>query len=351
MNGGFRRPPGGVGRMLRVSLQIVCLFMMTVASVVARAETCKAAADMDAPTRAAIVSAGQRYFDLAAKGDVDSLRQNATPSATTDFGGIEAVIKNRQSEIAGSRGTARSPFLLEAEATAAIPHAEFFCGVFNRRGQTADSAVFRFDGLPVGKYAVVIFDAAPSNPPSTVSFLLQQQGAEWKLRGLYITSAQAAGHAAEWFISRARDYKTKRQLHTAWLYYLEARILISPLPFMSTADTDSLYDESQALIPADFPADGKTVDLAAGAETYKLTALFPEAVGNDLDLIVKYQVADVSDTGRAYQSNVAVIKALVAKFPELKDAFAGVVARAVEPDGRDYGTLQAMKDINLKDIR
>jgi hypothetical protein len=40
-----------------------------------------------------------------------------------------------------------------------------------------------------------------------------------------------------------------------------------------------------------------------------------------------------------------VIKALVAKYPELRAAFAGVVARAVEPSGRDYGTLLPMKDV------
>ena len=40
-----------------------------------------------------------------------------------------------------------------------------------------------------------------------------------------------------------------------------------------------------------------------------------------------------------------MIKALVAKYPEYRAAFAGVVARAVEPSGRDYGTLLAMKEI------
>jgi len=40
-----------------------------------------------------------------------------------------------------------------------------------------------------------------------------------------------------------------------------------------------------------------------------------------------------------------MIKALVAKFPEFREAFAGVVARAVEPSGHDYGSLMAMKDI------
>jgi hypothetical protein len=62
-------------------------------------------------------------------------------------------------------------------------------------------------------------------------------------------------------------------------------------------------------------------------------------------LVVKYQAADVSDTARTFKENAAVIKALVAKYPELREAFAGVVARAVEPSGRDYGSLLAMKDI------
>ena len=59
---------------------------------------------------------------------------------------------------------------------------------------------------------------------------------------------------------------------------------------MSTLATDKLYDETQSRTPADIPVDGKTVDLAAGTAAYKLTAVFPEVVGNDLDLIVKYQV-------------------------------------------------------------
>jgi hypothetical protein len=69
-------------------------------------------------------------------------------------------------------------------------------------------------------------------------------------------------------------------------------------------------------------------------------------VGDDLDLIVKYQATtDVSNTAVAFQDNMAVIKGIVAKYPELRSAFAGVVARAVDPSGRDYGSLLAMKDV------
>jgi len=40
-----------------------------------------------------------------------------------------------------------------------------------------------------------------------------------------------------------------------------------------------------------------------------------------------------------------VMKALIAKYPEFKDAFPGVEALAFDSNGRDYGTLMAMKDI------
>ena len=73
--------------------------------------------------------------------------------------------------------------------------------------------------------------------------------------------------------------------------------------------------------------------------------MFPLAVGNDLDVVVKYQAAEVSNTALTFQENTAVIKALVAKFTEFREAFAGAVARAVDPSGRDYGTLLETKDI------
>ena len=311
----------------------------------ALAESCLTSSDMDAATRTSLTSSGVRYFEMIARGDAASLRQNAIPSLAGDFSGVEGTVKENQSALTGSKASARPPFLLEAQGTAPIPRAEFFCGVFGARGQTKDSAAFSINGLAPGKYGVVILDAPSAKGAYTVSLILQQTGSDWKIGGLYIKAGQTGGHDSTWFIARAHDYQSKGQAHNAWLYYLVARSLVSPLPFMSTAATDKLYDESQKLQPADFPADGKTADLSAGTTTYKLTALFPEVVGNDLDLIVRYQAADVSNTNKTYQSNVAVMKALLIKYPELRDAFAAIVARAVDPSGRDYGTMLAMKDI------
>ena len=330
---------------LGISSVWTALVLLACSSRSTSAQSCQTSSDLDDATHTSITTVGQRYYDMATKGDVASLRQNAIASLAADFSSIEVTVKDHQADLSGAQATVKSVFLLQAEGSAPLPHAEFYCGVFGKTGQTANSAVFYLDNLPPAKYGVVIFDATSPKGRVSLSLILQQFGTDWKLGGLYIKSAEVAGHDSEWFIARAREYKAKGQLHNAWLFYLQARSLISPLPFMSTAATDKLYDESQGAEPADVPANGKAVDLTAGTATYKLTAMFPDSVGDDLDLIVKYQAADASNTNQAYESNVAVVKAVVAKYPEVREAFAGVVARAVDPTGRDYGTLLAMKDI------
>ena len=308
----------------------------------ANAQSCQTASDLDEAARTAITSAGQRYFGMAVKGDVASMRQNSIPSLASDFGGIEATVKDHERDLAAAQATLKSVFLLDGSTPS--PHAEFYCGVFGKTGQTTNSAVFYLDNLPAGKYGVVLFDASSPQGRTMFSLILQQEGTDWKLGGLYVKSAQVAGHDSEWFLARAREYKAKGQLHNAWFFFTQARLLVSPLPFMGTLTTDKIADEAQSVQPSDLPV-GKTVDLPAGTATYKLISIFPQPVGNDLDLIVKYQAADISNSNQTYSGNVAVIKAIATKYPEVRDAFAAIVARAMDPTGRDYGTLLAMKDI------
>ena len=311
----------------------------------ARAQTCQSASDMDASVRTALEAAAKRYFEMSARGDAAALKQSSIAAVASSFAGIEAAVKENQSAFTGAKATVRPPFLLAVEGPEPLARAEFLCGVFGKSGQTKDSAVFVLPNLPPGKYSVTILDVNGGQDARTLTFVLQQAGADWKLAGFFPKSSQAAGHDAAWFTQRARDFKAKAQNHNAWLYYREAIALSAPVDFMSTLATDQLYDEAQAAQPSDVPTNESTIDMSAGGKIYRLTEIFPLAVGDDLDLVVKYQAADVSDTARTFKENVAVIKALVAKYPEFREAFAGVVARAVEPSGHDYGSLLAMKDI------
>jgi hypothetical protein len=324
------------GKLRRFSLALILLLAGS-----AYAQTCLTANDMDEATRTSLVNTAKRYFDMAARGDSASLRQNSIASVASDFSGIESAIKDNQANFAGAQATPRPPFLLKAEGTAPLAQAEFLCGVFGAQGQTKDSTVFQLSNLPPGSYGIVILDVSGTKTPYTLSFLLQQRGNDWKLGMFFAKPMQVAGHDGNWFVSRAREFKAKGQVHNAWFYYLEARELLAPAPFMGTMVTDKLYDESQSAKPSDLPPS----DLVAAGKTFKVMSLFPSAVGNDFDLVVRYQSADVSNSTQTFQDNMTVMKGLVAKYPEFRDAFGGIVARAVEPSGRDYGSLMAMKDI------
>lgn len=310
------------------------------------AQTCLGSDELEAPVRSALQNTATRYFEMVARGDTASLKQNSIPAVANDFAPIEGTIKENQSNLPGAHATPRPPYVLKAEGTAPLPKAEFLCGVFGASGQTANSTEFILPNLPPGTYGVITLDVSTQKAPLTISFVLEQLGSDWKLAGFFLRPTTAAGHDSAWFLDHARAFKAKGQIHNAWLYFVQGRELAIAVPFMYTQATDKLYDEQQTAKPADFPVDGKTADLTApGGKTYKLTALFPVTVGNDLYLVVKYQTSDVSNTGQTFQENTAVMKALVLKFPELRDAFAGVVARGVEPSGRDYGTMLPMKDI------
>jgi len=331
-------------RLRSLSLWRACLALLLLAPPL-HAQTCLSAADIEPAVRSALESAAKRFFDLSARGDTSALKQNSAPSLASSFSGVEAAVKDNQPYLAGANATVRPPYLLTAEGTEPLPHTEFLCGVFGPSGQTSQSAVFVLNDLPSGKYGVAILDVSGGKKPLTVTLVLKQIGSDWKLAGFYTRSQQACGHDADWYVQQARDFKSKSQNHNAWLYYREAIALASPVDFMSTQFTDKLYDEVQAVQPADMPVGGSALDLTAGAKTYHWTAIFALAVADDLDVVVKYSAADISNTQKTYEDNMQVTKAVLAKFPELRTAFAGVVARAVTPSGDDYGSLVSMKEI------
>lgn len=306
------------------------------------AEDCKMGSDLDAATKSALDSTAQKYYSLAASGNTAELKQDSIPAVASDFSGIESVISERKADF-GTSATVRNTYELDAPGTGPIARAEFFCGIFN----SPDRVAFVIPNLPPGRYGLVILEAQGGKQPMTVSFVLQQYASgNWKLGGFYARPSALAGHDGAWYLNQARTYKSKGQNHNAWLYYLAAWDLEAPVPFMSTANLDKISDEMQAVRPADLPSAEQPLKLAsAGGKSYNITQLFAVPVSDGLGLVVKFQVPDISNTAQTYQDNVAVMKDLLAKYPEFREAFSSIVARAVAPSGQDYGTLLAMKDV------
>ena len=239
--------------MSKPNTRLVLPLLMLAFVCAGHAQTCLTASDMDEATKSALINTAQSYFAMVARGDAAGLKQDSIAGLAADFSGIEAAVKDNQSNLAGAKATPRPPFLLQAEGTAPLERAEFLCGVFGPSGQTAESAVLMIPNLPPGHYAFVALDVPTAKEAYTFSVVLQQEGTAWKLGGLYIKPSQVAGHDGEWYATRAREFKAKSQLHNAWFYYLEARDLMVPVPFMSTLATDKLYDDLESVKPADLP--------------------------------------------------------------------------------------------------
>jgi hypothetical protein len=304
------------------------------------AEECKMGSDLDASTKSALDATAQRYFQMASIGDTNNLQQNSIPTVANDFSGIQSVVNDNKANF-GTSSTVRSTYELDAPGNAPITRAEFYCGIFN----SPDRVGFFLSNLPPGRYGLVILDAKGGKVPMTVSMILQEMAShQWKLGGFYARPTELAGHDAQWYLTQARQYKTKGENHNAWFYYLTAWDLTAPVPFMATNPLDKISDEMQALKPGDLPGQ-QPMALASAGKSYNVTQLFAVPVEDGLGLVVKYQVPDVSNTSQAFADNMAVIKGLIAKYPEFRDAFSSVVARAVAPSGQDYGTLLAMKDV------
>jgi hypothetical protein len=321
---------------------LICLIILALALLPAQAETCATAADMDAATRLALENTGRQIFAMVTRGDVAGLRQAATPVMASNFGSIESAVVENKANFAGAQPAVRSVYLLEAPGNAPLARAEFFCGVFNSSDRTA----FLIPNLPPGRYGLVIMDATGGKSPSTLTLVLQDMQGQWKLGGFYPASAQIGGHDGQFYLTKAREYKAKGQNLAAWFYYLTAWHVLAPVDFMYTAQRDKLSDEMQAIRPNNLPSPQQPQPLTVGAgKTVNLIEMTPVPVGNDLYIRVKYQTPSVADTGATFQSNMAVIKAVVAQYPAFRDAFAGVVVRAVEASGNDYGSLLAMKDV------
>lgn len=303
------------------------------------AEECKMGSDLDADTKSALETAAQRYFQMAANGDTLALQQNSIPDVANNFSGIQSVIADNKANF-GTSASVRGTYELDAPGNGPIQRAEFYCGIVNSPSWVA----FVLNNLPAGRYGLVILDAN-GKVPMTVSMILQEMAShQWKLGGFYARATSLAGHDAQWYLNQARSYKAKGQNHNAWFYYLAGWDLTAPVPFMSNTQLDKVSDEMQSAKPADLPGQ-QPLALASAGKSYNVTQLFAVPVNDGLGLVVKYQVPDVSNSSQAFADNLAVIKALVAKYPEFREAFSSVVARAVAPSGQDYGTLLAMKDI------
>ncbi len=305
------------------------------------AQTCSSGTELDSATKTAINSAATQYLNMSKNGDVAGLKTNAIPAITGDFSTIEQAVVTNKQYFAQGQPTITGTYLLDAsEEKAALQRADFYCGIYN----SPDRVGFSIPNLPPGRYAVVI-QKVSGKDPITLTLVLQSMGGAWKLAGYYPRLDAIGGHDGDWYLTKAREFKAKGDAHDAWFYYLTAWDLTAPVNFMGTPQLDKIATEMQSARPSDMPSQNSPLSLSANGKVFKVTELVAVPVDNKLDLRIRYENANANNSNIAFQDNMAVIKAVVAKYPELRDAFDSIIARAVDNSGQEYGTLLPVKEI------
>ena len=328
-------------RACRLAFALVLFSIAVPGSQLLLSQTCSSGPDLDSATKSAIDGAGKQYMEMSKNGDVAGLKANSIPAIAGDFGSIEQAVVTNKPYLAEGAATITGTYLLDAsQAKAALPRADFYCGIYN----SPDRLSFSINNLPPGKYAVVV-QKVNGKDPITLSLVLQNLGGAWKLAGYYPRLDSIGGRDGQWYLTQARAYKSQGKSLDAWFYYLTAWDLTAPVNFMSTPQLDKIAEEMQSARPADLPSQNAPMSVSANGKVFKVTELTAVPVDNKLDIRVAYQNPDAGNSGVAFQDNMAVIRAVVAKHPELRDAFDSVIARAMDSSGHEYGSLLPMKEI------
>ncbi|HZL69515.1 MAG TPA: hypothetical protein VFC29_19545 [Candidatus Limnocylindrales bacterium] len=323
---------------LRTGLLLLAI-MITAPAVTA--QSCASGADLDVPSKNAVEAAARQYLDMSKRGDVAGLKANSISAVAGDFGSIEQAVVTNKPYFSQGPATVSGTYLLDAaQAKGPLARADFYCGIYN----SPERLVFSISNLPAGRYALVMQKIAGKDP-ITLTVVLQDLNGSWKLAGYYPRLDAIGGQDGQWYLTKAREFKSKGQLHNAWFYYLTAWDLLAPVNFMSTPQLDKVAEEMQSARPSDLPGNGNPLNLAANGKTFKVTEMVAVPVEDNLDLRLRYETADVSNTGLAFQDNLAVIKAIVTKYSEVRDAFSAVIALAVDARGHEYGSVLPMKDV------
>jgi hypothetical protein len=327
--------------MMRIRpLGIVALLLLTALTALpAVAQTCTTPQDMDPATKSSIENAAVQIFNAAASNNTSTLQNLLAPSLNA--ASISSAIAENRADLTGATPSVRGVYLLDATGVSGQQKVEFYCGVVNSSMYTG----FQLNGLAPGKYAYALVDGKGGKGPIMFSQILQDMGGQWKLGGFVLRPASLGGHDGFWYLDKARQFKSRGQAMDAWFYYLTAWRLIAPVDFMSSPNVDKLSSEVQAARTVELPTQEKPISLSVNGKTYQLSDMFVVPENDTLNFVVKYQVPSIADRRQTFEDNMAVIRAIVAKYPELRDAFAAVVARAVAPNGEDYGSLLAMKDV------
>jgi len=228
--------------------------------------------------------------------------------------------------VKGGKTQLRNVYLLDASSLATPTDTQFFCS--NANGTMTVTISMR--GLPPGRYAIVLSDAAGAPMAGQMGFVLawDQTGAPgWKLGGFSGREGMFNGHDGVWYWTRARELARSSMPWAAWYCYDAAHYLELPVDFISSPNLDKLTQE-QAKISGAPTEESFPANVTTGDRTWKIDGVRLDTTLHEPDLGVTYESAGNTDPAVARTEAIAVLGALLKAHPGLRENFHGMWAYA-----------------------
>lgn len=320
-------------------------FVATLGGMSARAQLCTTQSKLAPALRDTLA---QTVLDLASaikSADVATVRAGTVSSLAGNFAPTEALLRSTGPLLSGDTLQVTQLYVLDAtgRAPGATGSGDFTCPLTDAASSETD---FSINGLPTGRFAFAMVEAAHGAHPWLLAFLLQQEGtapngvsAAWRMAGFYPHPRTAGGHDGLWYWTDARAKVAAKQPWLGWLEYGAADTLLRPATFVSSTHLDALHTEQRTAAPPglaeglgpDFPAVVKAGD---GTE-FRITGMSAEAAEGDgpLRLVLHTEAQGSSERAALQARGSAAAAALLTAHPELRPAFTGVLVFVDAPGG------------------
>ncbi len=311
-----------MGRMFRASGWL----LLAALALPALGQTCTTQGQLTSAERQQLMQVAETLVGEVQSGDLAGLRNNTLPAIANQFSGIANSANTLRPLIAQAGLTVDALFAFDAQPSGgAAPGAQFFCSPPN----STMTVVLNFgNNLPPGKYALAVVHATGVEKPQQISLVLAQDAGQWKLAGFFAKPLLFAGQDGVWYWSRARQFAQQHDDWAAYFYYKIATALVLPVNFLSSPNTDKLQHEASQVNPQNLPTQAPAMFQANGNQ-YELTHVDTTTELGPLDLAIHYnaddaQAAQLRNPAQARQQVVALMSAILATHPGLRQAFHGL---------------------------
>jgi hypothetical protein len=310
----------------------------------ARAVSCTMQSQIKPADRSVYEQAARSLAADIQAANIAAVRANTIAPVAAQFDSLASTIQQVSPKIQKATLTVDALYELNAQDLAAgAEQAEFFCSVSG----SSRVVTVTIPHLPPGNYLVAILHATGVEQPQQLTLIMQNDppgSANWKLAGLFVRPLSVGGHDGVWFWNQARAFAAKKQNWDGYLYYQQAAFLLNPADFFSSPNLQKLQKEMQAVKPAEL-AGSNPLTVNVGGQSLEITGLRAESFQGGLDLVIDYKAKGVSDPVATRTQIVELMKAMLARYPELRTAFHGLWVYAYNNNGQPFAIELPMNQI------